>query len=431
MASYVVSGPTVLNGHVAISGNKNSILKLIPASLLASGPTTLTNVPDIADVKVMCQIIDSLGGKTSWPSPSTLVIDPTSLSKWDIDPKLSGHVRSSIMFLSPLLAKFGQVSLGFPGGDKIGKRGLGTHFDALKSLGATFSVTGDQIIAKISTTQADSANIFLDEASVTATENALILACGQAHETIIENAACEPHVVDLCNLLVEMGAHIEGIGSNTLRIIGNTTLAPTTHAVCPDHMNAGTYAIAAAVSRGTVTIGPVDPKSMRMLLVYLSRFGVKFSWPTSDTLKIEPSELSVNAEQLGIRHKFQTRPWPGFPTDLMSPLIVLATQATGSALLHDWMYETRMFFTDKLVAMGANITLCDPHRVIVTGPTKLYGRHLSSPDIRAGMSLLIAALIAEGESTIDHAEIIERGYDHPDVVLNALGAKIKRVDGHD
>lgn len=430
MAQFLVTGGTPLSGHVIISGNKNSILKLMAASLLADGPVTLANCPTIHDVAVMGEILTSLGAKLTGIGTHTITIDPAPVKNWEISPELSRRVRSSIMFLSPLLARFGKVKIGFPGGDVIGKRAIGTHIDALTALGAKLEVSPDYISGKF-TPPKDNINIFLDEASVTATENALILASALPVTTVIEDAACEPHVADLAKFLSQMGADIKGLGSNIITITGTKNLKATSHVVRPDYIDAGTFAIAAAVTKGNITIGPVDIMDMRMIFIYLQRFGVKLALKDADLFQVSPSTLSVDPEKLGIRQKFQTRTWPGFPTDLLSPLIVLATQTNGTVLMHDWMYETRMFFTDKLVAMGANITLCDPHRCLITGPTALVGRHLASPDIRAGMSMLIAALAATGNSVIDHAEIIERGYEDPAARFSALGAKITRVDRHD
>ena len=430
MAQFLVTGGPPLSGHITISGNKNDILKLLAASILAEGSVTLTNVPDIRDVAAMVEILESLGARVKGLHSPTIIIDPAGIKSWEINPALSRKVRSSIMFLSPLMAKFGKVNLGFPGGDVIGKRAISTHLDALSSLGAKFTLTTDTITGKFSPPKSP-VSIFLDEASVTATENTLILASTLPITTTIEDAACEPHVTNLGQFLSRMGADISGLGSGIITVTGAPHLKAVTHAVTPDYIDAGTYAIAAAVTHGQISISPVNPTDMRMILLYLSRLGVKYSWPQKDTLQILPSDLSIDPEKLGLRQKFQTRPWPGFPTDLLSPLILLATQAKGTVLMHDWMYETRMFFTDKLVAMGANITLCDPHRCLVTGPTPLVGRHLASPDIRAGMSILIAALAARGESVIDHAEIIERGYENPAARFQSLGAQIRRVDRHE
>jgi len=429
MAQYLVTGGTPLTGHVAISGNKNSILPLLAASTIASGPITLTNVPGIRDVTVMSEILTSLGAKIT-RSDSTLTIDPSGIKSSTIDPALSQKLRASIILLGPLLAKFGRVSLGFPGGDVIGKRAIGTHLDALTNYGCQLEINDNIITGKYSSKPTKSVEIFLDEASVTATENALIFAAVQPITTTIDNAACEPHVVDLANFLAKLGAKIDGIGSNRLTITGTASPKSATFPVGPDYIDAGTFAIAAAATHGNITLSPVNRQDMRMILLYLSRFCIDYSWPAPDTLQISAASLSCDPEKLGIRQKFQTRPWPGFPTDLMSPLIVLATQATGSVLLHDWMYETRMFFTDKLVSMGANVTLCDPHRVIVTGPSLLRGRHTASPDIRAGMSLLIASLAATGDSVIDHAELIERGYEDPVSRFASLGAKTQRTEDH-
>ena len=426
MARYIVTGGIPLNGHASISGNKNSILALLPATLLANSPVTLHNVPQIADVAAVVKILEIIGCRITGLGTSTLTIDPSRIRNVVIPPELTKKVRSSIMFLAPLLARFGKAELGFPGGDTIGKRAIGTHFDALASFDTKFKVAPNLVSADFSPAKKD-VLVFLDETSVTATENSLMLAASLPVTTVIKNAASEPHVVDLGEMLIKMGAKVTGLGTNTITIIGVSTLQGTTHAVSFDYVDAGTLAIAAAVTGGTLTISPVNSADMHIILLYLSRFGIKYSWPKTDTLKIHPSQLSVDPEGLGIRQKFQTNIWPGFPTDLMSPLITLATQTTGTVLLHDWMYETRMYFTDKLIQMGANITLCDPHRVIVTGPTPLFGRHLPSPDIRAGMSLLIAALAALGQSEIDHVEIIERGHENPVGRLQALGAKITRV----
>ncbi len=426
MAQYIVTGGTPLKGDLWVSGNKNSILPLMAATLLASGTTILRNVPAIRDVEVMSEILTLLGAKIN-PSGTSLKIDTSVVSKYQISPRLATRLRASIVLLGPLLARFGQVRLGFPGGDTIGKRGVGTHFDALSILGAKFDNSPLHINGRLDSPAKSPIRIFLDEASVTATENTLLLAASQPHPTIIENAACEPHVVDLGHMLTKMGAKITGLGSNMITVTGRKNLRPTEFSVGPDYLDAATFAMAAAATRGSVTIAPVHQPDLQMTLLYLSRLGVKYSWPKANTLQILPSRLIGPQEKFGVKYHFQTRPWPGFPTDLMSPLITLCTQVKGSTLLHDWMFESRMFFVDRLNLMGANITICDPHRIIVSGPTPLYGRHLPSPDIRAGMSLLIAALAARGRSEIDHVEIIERGYQDPVERLCKLGAKIERV----
>ena len=396
------------------------------ASLLAKGTTILHNIPHIRDVEVMAEILTSLGAKVT-PTGTTLKIDTIQVSKYQISPELATRLRASIVLLGPLLARFGRVKLGFPGGDTIGKRSVGTHFDALSALGAKFYNSPQHINGQMNKSTAASTNIFLDEVSVTATENVLMLAASLSQTTTIENAACEPHIVDLGNFLAKMGAKLIGMGSNVITITGSKNLKPTEFTVGPDYIDAATFAMAAAATGGAITISPIRPSDLRMTLLYLGRLGIKYTWPMLNTLKILSSKLTAPSEALGVKHHFQTRPWPGFPTDIMSPFITLCTQVRGSILLHDWMYESRMFFVDQLNLMGANITICDPHRILATGPTPLYGHHLLSPDIRAGMSLLIAALCAKGQSEIDHVEIIERGYEDPVGRLQKLGAKITRV----
>jgi UDP-N-acetylglucosamine 1-carboxyvinyltransferase len=430
MTSYIIKGGTKLSGHIDVTGNKNSILPLMAASLLIKGRTTLENVPRISDVEVMREILSLLGVKSDFKATHTLVIDSTARKYAAIPIELTGKLRASILLLGPMLAVFGDAEMGFPGGDVIGKRAISTHLDGLAKLGTTFALTSEKIVASLKKNTEKKQRIFLDESSVTGTENILLLAALLPNEVIIENAACEPHVVDLCEFLSKIGAKISGEGTNHLTITGITSPKETVfQKVGADYVDAATFAIAAAITHSRVTIGPIKPNEMEMILLYLSRFGVKYRWKMEEVLEILPSDLVVNTEGIGTRQKFQTRPWPGFSPDLMSPLIVLATQASGTALLHDWMYETRFFFTDKLVAMGANITICDPHRVLVTGPTKLHGRHLNSPDIRAGMSFVLAGMVASETTVVDHAELIERGYEDPVGRLKALGAEVSVNNG--
>ncbi len=427
MTTYTIHGGGNLSGKVRVTGNKNSILPLMAASLLGTGKITLQNVPQISDVEVMRETLSLLGVSTKYTDLHSLEIDSSNKKYGVIPGELTGKLRASILLLGPMLAVFGKAEMGFPGGDVIGKRAISTHLDGLTKLGATFELTSEKIVAKLTKNKTDDRRIFLDESSVTGTENILLLAAAQDRETVIENAACEPHVVDLCEMLSKMGVRVSGAGTNHLTVAGTTKeRKPVTQKVGADYIDAATFAIAAAITHSQIVIGPIKQLEMEMILLYLSRFGVRYRWKTDEMLEILPSDLVVNTEGVWVRQKFQTRPWPGFSPDLMSPLIILATQARGTALLHDWMYETRFFFTDKLVAMGANITLCDPHRVLVTGPTKLHGRHLNSPDIRAGMSFVLAGLMAEGVTTVDRAELIERGYEDPVERLVKLGAVISR-----
>jgi UDP-N-acetylglucosamine 1-carboxyvinyltransferase len=324
----------------------------------------------------------------------------------------------SILLLGPLLARTGKATLGPPGGCVIGRRAVGTHFDALQALGATIIGAEDNYEAILLHPHAG--DIFLDEASVTATENAMVCAAAIAGETVIENAACEPHVADLALALKKMGATIAGENTNRLVIQGQKKLGGFEHRVVADHIEAGTMIIAGACTNGHLIIHDARLAHLRPMLIYLERMGVQAKFRDDVTLEVLPSALKAS----GV--KIQTRPWPGFPTDLMSPLIVLATQAPGMTLCHDWMYESRMYFVDKLIAMGANITPCDPHRVLVIGPTQQRGPKLSSPDIRAGIALVIAALVASGGSTIDNVELIDRGYENLVARLQKLGAEIER-----
>jgi UDP-N-acetylglucosamine 1-carboxyvinyltransferase len=417
MAKFIIQGENPLRGTVKISGNKNSVLPIMAATLLTEEKCVIENTPDIDDVLVMGEILKDLGAQVEGLGTHRLVISTRKVSQYVLNPDLVSRLRASILFLGPLLMRFGKARMRHPGGCIIGRRAVGTHFDVLEALGAR-TVVGEeeyesQIIKLCPTT------LFLDEASVTATENAIMMASLIPGKTVIEDAACEPHIEDLANFLNSMGVDIQGAGTNRIVINGASLLRGTTHRVFPDYIDIGTLAIAAVVTKGKLKIEPIRQEDLRMILLYFERMGVKFK-VEKDSLEILPSEL------VAPKGKIQTRPWPGFPTDLMSPLIVLATQAKGATLCHDWMYEGRMVFVDKLITMGANITLCDPHRVLVVGPTRLQGRQLTSPDIRAGMALIIAGLCARGESVIDRAELVERGYEDVVERLKRIGAKITK-----
>lgn len=419
MAQYLVEGGSPLKGEITPRGNKNAVLPILAATLLTEEPCTITNVPGIGDTATMAQLLQSLGAKVDGLGTEKLVVDTSSVKNWHLDPELVKKLRASVLFLGPLLARFGQVRMRYPGGCVIGRRSVETHFEALDRLGASIKIDQEDYVGVLAKPQA--ARIFLDEASVTATENALMVASLVPGRTVIEDAACEPHVRNLGEFLVSMGADIQGLGSNRLVINGVKKLHGATVRVVPDHVEIGTWAIAAAVTRGELLIKDIVPEDLDMVLLYLSRFGVDWRLE-GQNLRIRPSALKAAGG------KVQTRPWPGFSTDLMSPLVVLATQAAGSTLCHDWMYESRMFFVDKLIAMGAQIVLCDPHRALVTGPTPLRGKVMESPDIRAGMALILAALCAEGQSIIKNIDLVERGYERPDLLLNKLGAKIERAE---
>ena len=416
MAKFIITGGKKLSGSVALTGNKNAALKLIPAALLGASPSTLTNVPGIRDVEVLIQIIEKLGVKVT-RDKDVVTIDPKGLSSYEIDPDLSTRIRASVVLAAPLLVKFGKAIITPPGGDQIGERLLDTHFSMMKEMGVEIERKDGRYF--LDWKERKGVKIFLEESSVTATEMGLMLAASVAGETKIEDAASEPHVKDLADFLVKMGAVVNGAGTNSLTIKGKEGLMGANHDVVPDHVEGGTFAIAAAITGGSIKIENYVPEHYRMILYYLRNMGVNYK-EGEGTLEILPSNLIAK------KRKFQTRPWPGFPTDLMSPFIVLATQTKGTVLCHDWMYEWRMFFVDDLISMGANIFIADPHRVIVSGPTPLMGDYLYSKDIRAGMSVILAALAASGKSVVDNIEMVERGYENLDVRLRALGAEIKR-----
>ena len=331
---------------------------------------------------------------------------------------LCAKLRASVVLAAPLLVRFGKAVVTPPGGDQIGDRLLDTHFSMMQKMGVTVKRNDGRFYLDWQNKKAG--NIFLEEASVTATEMGLMMAASLNEETTIEDVAGEPHITDLVNLLIKMGATIKGVGSSILSIQGGK-LKGVEHKVMPDHIEGGTFAIAAAITGGTITINDFMPEDHKMDLVYFESVGMKFK-QVKDKLHVFPSEL------IATRRKFQTRPWPGFPTDLMSPFIVLATQTKGTILCHDWMYEWRMFFVDDLIGMGANIFIADPHRVIISGPTKLMADRLFCKDIRAGISVVLAAMVAEGTSMIENVEVIKRGYENLEERLLALGASIKKID---
>lgn len=417
MAKFLITGGSKLEGEITLSGNKNSALKLIPACLASTEKSILTNVPDISDVRVLIEIIQKLGAKVTFEK-NVVEIDPSSLNSYEPDTDLCSKLRASVVLAAPLLVRFGKAVITPPGGDQIGDRLLDTHFSLMQKLGVNFERKDGKFY--LSWDKKISGRVFLEEASVTATEMGLIMASSMSDEVIIEDSAAEPHVEDLAIFLSKMGAKITGIGTNTLRVIGGN-LHGTEYKVMPDHIEGGTFAIASAITGGTIKINDFIPNNYYMILNYLGNMGIQYK-VENESLIVLPSELKA------VRRKFQTRPWPGFPTDLMSPFIVLATQTQGTILCHDWMYEWRMFFVDDLISMGANIFIADPHRVIVSGPTKLISDRLFCKDIRAGISVILAAMVAEGTSTIENVEIVGRGYEDIQNRLTSLGASIKRED---
>ena len=423
MARFIINGGKKLTGEVTLAGNKNSALKLMAATLLTKNPCTLTNVPRIRDIEVMAAIMTKLRGTVRGVGTNTLTIDSSGLNTSELDPDLSMRIRASIVLAAPLLVRTGKAILTPPGGDDIGERLLDTHFSMMKKLGVKIERKNGKFILEWK--QKAPKAIFLEEASVTATEMGIMMAASVPGTTSFADVATEPHVGDLIDFVTKMGVAVSGRDTASITVSGTDNLQGADHKVISDHIEGGTFAIAAAVTNGHIIINDFYAENYHMILNYLADMGVKFKVLPGNRLEVLPSKLKA------ARRKFQTRPWPGFPTDLMSPFIVLATQTEGTVLCHDWMYEWRMFFVDDLISMGANIFIADPHRVIVSGPTTLMADVLYSKDIRAGMSMILAALGAGGESVIRNIEMVERGYEKIEERFKAVGADIQKVESDD
>jgi UDP-N-acetylglucosamine 1-carboxyvinyltransferase len=421
---FVVEGGRPLRGTVRPAGNKNAALPMIAAALLGDGPSDLVNVPRIRDVDVQLALVEALGAGVTWTAPNRVRIDPANLAPRALDAALCGRLRASILLAGPLLARFGRVTLPPPGGDVIGRRRLDSHFLAFERLGADVDI-GDAY--QVTARQLSGADIFLDEPSVTATENALMAAVRARGRTVLRNAASEPHVQDLARALAAMGAHIAGVGTNVLTVEGVDRLQGTTLEVGPDHIEIGSFIGLAAVTDGDLRIEGVRAADLEAILLQFDRLGVR---PRVDdtVLVVEPSqERRIRPDLGGHVPKIEDGPWPAFPADLTAIAVVVATQCDGLVLVFEKMFESRLFFVDKLVGLGARAVLCDPHRVVIAGPSRLKGGIVESPDIRAGMAMLIAALAAEGQSVIHNIGQIDRGYERIDERLRALGASIERV----
>lgn len=421
---YVVEGGHRLSGTIEPSGNKNAALPIIAAALLTEHEVTLENVPRIRDTETLVQLLKAVGAEADWRERNTLVIHARQIHTDELDPQLCANIRASILLAGPLLARCGHVVLPPPGGDVIGRRRVDTHFLAFEQMGATVSATDRY---EFRATQLRGADVFLDEPSVTATENALMAATAAKGTTVLRNAASEPHVQDLANFLVAMGARIEGIGTNTMTVHGPAVLGGARHRIGPDHIEVGSFIGLAAVTRSTLRIARAAVEHLRSTRMGFERLGIRCEVEGDDL--IIPAEQSrvIRADLGGHVPKIEDQPWPAFPADVMSIAIVTATQCEGLVLMFEKMFESRMFFVDKLIGMGARIVLCDPHRVIVSGPSQLRAARVESPDIRAGMAMLLAAMCAEGTSIINNASQIERGYERIDERLNALGARITRI----
>jgi len=422
---FIVEGGQRLSGSIRPAGNKNAALPIVAATLLTDQPVQLHNVPRIRDIETLVELVRTTGAECEWNGPNSLRVHAKSVQAADLDPKMCARIRASILLAAPLLARCGTVTLSPPGGDVIGRRRLDTHFHVLQALGAEYEL-GERF--RFTAKALVGADVFLDEPSVTATENALMAAVAAKGRTILRNAASEPHVQDLARFLVALGARIEGIGSNVYTIDGGMPLGSATHEIGPDHIEVGSFIGLAAVTRSEIRIQRAGVEHLRSTLMGFERLGISCIIDGDDLIVPAKQSRVIQSDLGGHVPKLEDQPWPAFPADVMSIAIVTATQCEGMILMHEKMFESRLYFTDKLVSMGARIVLCDPHRAIVSGPTKLRGSTVESPDIRAGMAMLLAALCADGTSVINNAQQIERGYERIEERLGALGARIRRVE---
>jgi UDP-N-acetylglucosamine 1-carboxyvinyltransferase len=427
MEKFVIEGGVPLSGTITPAGNKNGALPILAACLLTDDPVTLRNVPRIRDVQAMIDLLESLGARVEWIGPGEVTVDPSGVHSVEVDRELAEQIRASFLLAGPLLSRFGRALMPPPGGDVIGRRRLDPHLDAFRELGAT--VRHDRNIEitapALGLTPCD---FLMDEPSVMATENALMAAALTRGTTVIRNAASEPHVQDLARMLSLMGAPVDGIGSNVMTVHGAAELRGCTHQIAPDHIEIGSFMALAGVTGGELTVKDTFPEDLRMIRLVFERLGLRSELRGKDVIVPGDQHLKIRNDAGGHTPKVQDGPWPAFPADLTSIAVALATQSEGSVIIHEWMFENRLVFTDKLQLMGAAITICDPHRAIVMGPRRLRGERVESPDIRAGMAMLIAALCADGVTEIGNVRQIDRGYERIDERLQALGARITRLD---
>jgi UDP-N-acetylglucosamine 1-carboxyvinyltransferase len=427
MPTFTVEGGRPITGRIRPAGNKNAALPCLAATLLTDQPVTLDNVPRIRDVLTLLEILESLGASHAWEADNTVTVDASGVSVGRVDKSMAARIRASLLLAGPLLARFGEVELPPPGGDVIGRRRMDTHFLAFRSLGAQVEFSGD---FRIHARSLHGARVFLDEPSVTGTENALMAAVLARGTTRFQNAAAEPHVQDLCHLLNAMGGRVEGIGTGHLTVHGVESLGGARYRIQADHIETGSFIGLAAVTGGNLVIEDAPVDHLDSTLLGFRRLGIDFRVEGTDLHVLGEGAHEIQQDAFGAVAKIDDGPWPQFPADLTSIALVTATQCHGTILIHEKMFESRMFFTDKLVAMGARIILCDPHRAVVVGPARLRGGEVESPDIRAGMALLIAALGAEGTSVIHNIGQIERGYENIDGRLRGLGASVERSEGY-
>ena len=427
MSNLEITGGVPLKGRVSAAGNKNAALPMIAAALLTRDTVTLENVPDIGDVRTMIEIAAALGVDVQWsPESRTLALTAGVVELPNLPPALCAEVRASILFAAPLLHRVGRAVMPPPGGDVIGRRRLDAHFYGLSALGAEIGTGRRFTFAAEKGLRGD--DLFLPEASVTATAQVMLASVLAKGKTVIRNAAAEPHLQDLGLLLQKMGADISGLGTGTLAICGVRKLQGATHRVLSDHTEAGSFLALAAATRGEVTISGIDPAHYRMTRRVFARFGIELEFQDTEVTVRRDQKRRIKPDPAGGIPIIDDGPWPQFPSDLMSVMILLATQVPGTVLFFEKMYESRMYFVDRLVAMGANAVICDPHRVVICGPSQLHGITLSSPDIRAGMAMVGAALCAQGQSVIRNVQLIDRGYERIDAKLSALGAQLRRIE---
>ena len=426
MEKFVIQGGVPLSGEIVAAGNKNAALPILAACLLTDEDVTIRNVPRIRDVDAQLGLLERLGVKVAWTGENEVRLQADSVDASAVDHDLSNRIRASFLIAGPLLARFGQARMPPPGGDTIGRRRLDPHLDAFRDLGA---IIGGELWIELSTPPEGlrATRIFMDEPSVMGTENALLAAALTPGPTTVSNAASEPHVQDLARLLCSMGAKVDGIGSNVMTVHGQDKLGGAEHAICPDHIEIASFMALAAATGGELRIRDTVPEDLESIRRHFRRLGLQTMVEDNDVLVPPGQKLAIKDDLGDAIPKIDDGPWPAFPADLTSIALALATQADGTILIFEKMFENRLFFVDKLVSMGARITLCDPHRAIVSGPSRLHGARLESPDIRAGMAMLIAALAAEGPSEIGNVLQIDRGYERIDLRLRDLGARIERV----
>ena len=425
MEKFIIEGGQPLSGTLVPAGNKNAALPVLAASLLTREQVVLRNIPRIRDVEAQLDLLRALGADVEWREDNVVAICAADVTATAVDAGLAERIRASFLLAGPLLARFGRATMPPPGGDVIGRRRLDPHLDAFRALGA--SVRSDRVYDITAPDGLRACDFFMDEPSVMATENALMAAALTPGSTVIHNAASEPHVQDLARLLLAMGARVEGIGSNVIVVHGQEELGGADYTIGPDYIEVGSFIALAACTGGELRIKDAAPGDLRMTRLAFERLGCRIEVDGDDVLVPAGQQLRVRDDEGDAVSKIEDGPWPAFPADLTSIALALATQAEGMVLIHEKMFENRLFFVDKLVSMGARVIVCDPHRAVVSGPSRLHGERMESPDIRAGMAMLIAALCAEGTSEIGNVRQIDRGYERIEERLRALGARIERV----